>query len=47
MATPTAIIAPMRLGTLSVVPVRKSAQMMPANAPGSAMMMMNGSSQLW
>jgi len=31
--TPTAIMEPFRLGTLSVVPVRKSPQMMPATAP--------------
>ncbi len=35
VATPTLMIAPMRAGTLGVVP---------QNAPGKAMMMMNGSS---
>ena len=43
VATPMAMIAPMSDGTFSVVPVMKSIQMMPHNAPGNAMMMMNGS----
>ena len=34
-------------GTLIVVNVRYSAHNTPASAPGSAVMMMNGSSQLW
>ena len=34
-------------GTLKVVPVRNSIQTIPAMAPGNAVMMMNGSSQLW
>ena len=36
-----------KAGTLVVVTVRCRAQTTPANAPGSAVMMMNGSSQLW
>src|SRR6266516_1809030 len=47
VATPMAIIAPMSDGTLSVVPVMKSIQMMPHNAPGGAMMMTNGSVHDW
>ena len=47
VATPMHMIAPISAGTLSVVPVRKSIQQMPASAPGSAMMMMNGSLQDW
>src|SRR5947208_5771756 len=47
VATPMAIIAPMSDGTLRVVPVMKSIQMMPHNAPGSAMMMTNGSVHDW
>ena len=41
------MIAPINAGTLSVVKVRCKAQTTPASAPGSAVMMMNGSSQLW
>ncbi len=41
------MIAPIRAGTLSVVPVRKRNTMMPARAAGSAVMMMNGSSHDW
>ena len=47
VATPRLMIAPIRAGTLAVVSVRCSAQTTPASAPGSAVMMMNGSSQLW
>ena len=39
--------APIRLGTLNVVWVRKSAHTIPQKAPGSAQIMMKGSSQLW
>ena len=39
--------APMRDGTLSVVRVKKSIQTIPHNAPGNAVMMMNGSLQDW
>ena len=41
------MIAPISAGTLSVVPVMKSIQTMPASAPGSAMMMMKGSDHDW
>ena len=44
VATPMLMIAPIRAGTLSGVSVRKSIQTIPASAPGSAMMMMKGSS---
>src|SRR5579859_3927724 len=47
VATPIDMIAPIRLGTLKVVCVRKSAHTIPQKAPGKAQMMMNGSSQLW
>ena len=47
VAMPMHMMAPVRAGTDSVVPVRNSIQMMPASAPGSAVMMMNGSSQDW
>ena len=39
------MMAPVSAGTLSVVRVTNSIQTMPASAPGSAVMMMNGSSQ--
>ena len=45
VATPMDMMAPIKLGTLNVVCVRKSAQTIPQNAPGSAQMMMKGSSQ--
>ena len=45
--TPMHMIAPISAGTLSVVLVRKRNTMMPASAAGSAVMMMNGSSQDW
>ena len=44
---PTAMIEPMSDTTLIVVPVSASAQRMPMNAPGTAIMMMNGSSHDW
>ena len=40
-------MAPIRAGTLIVVIVICKAQITPASAPGNAVMMMNGSSQLW
>ena len=45
VATPMVMIAPVSAGTDSVVPVMNSIQPMPASAAGSAVMMMNGSSQ--
>ena len=47
VATPMLMTAPMREGTLRVVRVRKSIQTIPHNAPGRAVMMMNGSLQDW
>src|SRR6185437_827888 len=47
VATPRLMIAPIKAGTLKVVCNTKSAQITPASAPGNAVMMMNGSSQLW
>ena len=47
VATPMHMIAPVSAGTLSVVCVTNSIQTMPASAPGSAVMMMNGSSHDW
>ena len=47
VATPRLMIAPMSAGTLSVVCVTHSAHTTPASAPGSALTMMKGSSQLW
>ena len=47
VATPMHMIAPIRAGTLIVVWVTNSIQRMPASAPGSAVRMMNGSSQIW
>ena len=44
---PTAMIAPISDMTLSVVPVSASIHMMPMSAPGTAIMMMNGSTQDW
>ena len=44
---PTDMIAPISETTLIVVPVRASIQMMPISAPGTAIMMMNGSTQDW
>ena len=46
-AIPTAMIAPMNDSTLSVVPVSASIQAMPTKAPGTATMMMSGSSADW
>ena len=45
--TPTAMIAPIIDSTLIVVPVTTSIQITPASAPGTAIMMMNGSSHDW
>ena len=47
VATPMHMIEPIREGTLKVVWVTNSIQTMPASAPGSAIRMMNGSSQVW
>ena len=47
VATPMHMIAPVRAGTLSVVPVRNSIQTIPASAAGRAEMMMKGSVQDW
>ena len=47
VATPMHMIAPVSAGTLSVVCVTNSIHTMPASAAGSAVMMMNGSSQDW
>ena len=47
VATPMHMIAPISAGTLSVVCVRNRNSTMPASAAGSAVMMMNGSSQDW
>ncbi len=47
VATPMAMMQPMRAGTLMVVPVTKRAQRIPASAPGSAIRMMSGSSHDW
>ena len=44
---PTAMMAPMRDSTFRVVPVRANIQRMPTMAPGTAKMMMKGSTQLW
>ena len=47
VATPMHMMAPINAGTHSVVRVRKRNSTMPASAAGSAVMMMNGSVQLW
>ena len=47
VATPMLMIAPISEGTLMVVWVTNRASRMPESAPGSAVMMMNGSSQDW
>ena len=44
-AMPTAMIEPISDSTFSVVPVSASIQRMPTRAPGTAAMMMNGSTQ--
>ena len=46
-ATPTAMIAPIREGTLSVVPVMNSIVTMPQNVAGSARITTNGSPKFW
>src|SRR5580658_2624498 len=47
VAVPMHMMAPVKAGTERVVCVRNSDQTIPVNAPGSAVMMMNGSSQDW
>ena len=47
VATPMHMIVPISEGTFKVVPVKKSIQTIPASAPGSAVMIMNGSTQDW
>ena len=47
VATPTLIMAPISAGTLKVVCVTNRNITIPAMAAGSAVMMMNGSSQDW
>ena len=47
VATPMHMMAPVKAGTLSVVRVKKRKRIMPANAAGSAVMMMNGSNHDW
>ena len=47
VATPIHMIAPIKAGTLKVVPVTKSIQTIPASAQGRAVMMMKGSVQDW
>jgi len=46
-ARPTAMTAPMKDSTLRVEPVSASAQAIPTSAPGTAKMMMNGSTHDW
>ena len=43
VATPMHMIMPVNDGTFKVVCVSNRIQMIPASAPGSAVMMMNGS----
>src|ERR1700735_1912026 len=45
VAVPIHMIAPVNAGTDNVVSVKKSAQMIPVNAPGNAVMMMKRESQ--
>ena len=47
VATPMHMIAPIKAGTLTVVWVMYSIHAIPATAPGKAVKMMNGSTQLW
>ena len=47
VATPTLMMEPISEGTLRVVLVTNSIQMIPHRAPGRAMMMMKGSTQDW
>ena len=47
VATPMHMIAPINDGTFKVVCVTNNIQRMPASAPGSAVRMMNGSTQDW
>ena len=47
VAVPMHMIAPVSAGTDSVVCVRNRIQAIPPKAAGSAVMMMNGSSQDW
>ncbi len=44
---PTDMIAPIRDSTLMVVPVKASIHNMPTSAPGTAIMMISGSTQDW
>ena len=46
-ATPTAMIAPIREGTLSVVPVTNSIVRMPQKVAGRARITTNGSPKFW
>ena len=46
-ATPTAMIAPISEGTLSVVPVMNSIVRIPQNVAGSARITTNGSPKFW
>ena len=47
VAMPMHMMAPVSAGTDSVVPVMNNIQMIPASAPGNAVMMMKGSSHDW
>ena len=47
VATPMVMMAPVSAGTDKCVPDKKSIHAMPANAAGSALIMISGSSQLW
>ena len=47
VAMPIHMIAPVSAGTLTVVWVKNSIHTIPASAPGSAVMMMKGSTQDW
>ena len=47
VATPMHMMAPISAGTLRVVCVKKRNSTIPASAAGSAVMMMNGSTQDW
>ena len=45
VATPMVMMAPVRAGTLKVVPLKNSIQQMPASAAGNAVMIMKASVQ--
>ena len=47
VATPMHMMAPMKEGTLNVVPVMNNIHRMPVIAPGRAVRMMKGSSHDW